>query len=963
MRGNRHPAAIVTPALLAAGLTLLAWLGCGRSALRADRDLVAGIDPDLARSLLSDDDSTFARRAHEAGFLHLNDAYRKIWNAVPTRSAAAFRPAYRRAQPLLARVAAALAREHGVLAPEHDDQILAALPPDTAWAIRSRFMEGVASLGSGSRPCTEKTPLLEAEVRTTAARGLESYALYWEMLLSQCYRDQGDRADQERLLQRILIRAQRAGSPVMACQALGILGFTHFEAGQVDSMRACYDQAYALALRHRLPEQVGRILSFYASYYQGEGRLALAHELYLSARELCRAYKGGQAELRYLDRLAEFHADLGSWRAVSNLLEQARLLLGQRRELSALDYAQQSLNTRLLQARLLMSRGAVDSAETLFREIDAAYSQVPYQQPRARAQLQRCRGLLDNGRCAAALAVAQQGLRLAREQHLPLAEARFQLLLAEGRLALDEPELAGEHLRGFAALASRRPEALREEWMQHDVFDLRRCLQGPATPAERIAALGKALNRLESCLGQMDPSVQSYLLLESCDRLRLLVHDVLAGDPRRGYVFELAWRRLPARLGQRASVAVSPAAVSWWRGAETLEDVVDRWILRCGTTMVPGEGDGDGLRKVVHVLYLVRGDGVLRWTRTAAGVRREPLPVAPRELERRVARSVGILSREPATPAESWSSGADEDLRVLARLLLPPECQAPVSAVGTLPLLLISADACLSEFPFETLLVSGPDGHEAPLLARMDVAYLRFAERRRATRARGPAVVVARPTLPERLRGHPGLGDLPNSEREANLAMAAFPGARLLEGTEATKQALTGLWEQAPVIYLAAHLVRDPEVPYVTFVPLAPAAAGDSLADTYLDLTDIRRSRLEGCRLVVLSTCSSGAPYVEGSVVAPSLGDAFLDAGAAAVVQTFWHVEDEVAGGLMSRFLQEVGFAGRHPVQALGSARRAFLTGDQGLRHPFYWASYAVQLTDLDDLGGMMSAAGGKRRN
>jgi tetratricopeptide (TPR) repeat protein len=750
----------------------------------------------------------------------------------------------------------------------------------------------------------------------------------------------------------------------MACQALGILGFARFEAGQMDSMRSYYDQAYALALRHRLPEQVGRILSFYASYYQGEGRLALAHELYLSARELCRAYKGGQTELRFLDRLAEFHADLGSWRVVSNLLEQARLLLGQRRELSTLDYALLSSQTRMLQARLLMSRGAVDSAETLYREIDAAYSQVPYQQPRAWAQLQRCRGLLDNGHCEAALVVAEQGLRLTQEQHLPLREAQFQLLLAEGRLALDQPDLADQHLRSFAVLAGQRPEALHEEWMRHDVFELRRCLQGQAARTARIAALGTALSRLEICLGEMDPSVQSYLMLESCDRLRFLVHDILAGDPRRGYVFELTWRRLPARLGRRPSGAVSPAGVvSWWQGSATLAEVVDRWILRCGTTTALGDAEGDGLHGIMHLLYLVHGDDMLRWTRTAAGIRCEPVPVATRELERRVARSVGVLSREPAAPTESWLSGAADDLRELARLLLPPECRMPSRSGSAWPLLLISPDGCLAQFPFETLPVTGPDGHETPLLACMNVAYLRCVEPRQTAWAPGPAVVVARPALPVRLRGHPELGDLPISETEANLALAAFPGALLLEGAGATKEALTGLWEQAPVIYLAAHLVRDPEVPYVAFVPLAPTAESDSPADTYLDLTDIRRAHLDGCRLVVLSACASGAPYVEGTVMAPSLGDAFLDAGAAAVVQTFWHVEDQAAGRLMSRFLREVGFAGRHPVQALGAARRAFLAGDPAFRHPFYWASYALQLNNLDDLGQMMSAAGGMREN
>ena len=50
---------------------------------------------------------------------------------------------------------------------------------------------------------------------------------------------------------------------------------------------------------------------------------------------------------------------------------------------------------------------------------------------------------------------------------------------------------------------------------------------------------------------------------------------------------------------------------------------------------------------------------------------------------------------------------------------------------------------------------------------------------------------------------------------------------------------------------------------------------------------------MKGCRLAVLSGCGSGAPFADGVITAPSLGDAFLDAGADASMQTFWRIRDE----------------------------------------------------------------------
>ncbi len=174
-----------------------------------------------------------------------------------------------------------------------------------------------------------------------------------------------------------------------------------------------------------------------------------------------------------------------------------------------------------------------------------------------------------------------------------------------------------------------------------------------------------------------------------------------------------------------------------------------------------------------------------------------------------------------------------------------------------------------------------------------------------------------------------------------------MPNTRRPTSENATRTALFGVWEQAPFVYVAAHFIRDPELPYLTFLPLTQAPGSPRIEESYLDVDDIRTADLRRCRLVVLSGCASGAPYVTAGKAAPGLGDALVDAGALAVVDTFWRVRDDEAARLMQGFIQEWAADGQPPELALPAAQRAYLHGPRGARHPFTWAAYAVRLGRL----------------
>ena len=62
---------------------------------------------------------------------------------------------------------------------------------------------------------------------------------------------------------------------------------------------------------------------------------------------------------------------------------------------------------------------------------------------------------------------------------------------------------------------------------------------------------------------------------------------------------------------------------------------------------------------------------------------------------------------------------------------------------------------------------------------------------------------------------------------------------------DATKPHLFELWEQAPFLYAAAHFVRDPEVPYLTFFPMTPPPGAYRPDAAYLDIDDIRAAVAE----------------------------------------------------------------------------------------------------------------------
>jgi CHAT domain-containing protein/tetratricopeptide (TPR) repeat protein len=173
-------------------------------------------------------------------------------------------------------------------------------------------------------------------------------------------------------------------------------------------------------------------------------------------------------------------------------------------------------------------------------------------------------------------------------------------------------------------------------------------------------------------------------------------------------------------------------------------------------------------------------------------------------------------------------------------------------------------------------------------------------------------------------------GALPHTLAEARQVAGQLQGRSLLE-EEATRANLEAQAGAARIIHLATH---------GEFRPDAPLFSTLYLADGPLTTTDVFNLELNAS-LVTLSACQTGASAVGGGDELVGFSRAFLYAGAASLLMTWWRVEDRATACLMDRFYQAL-LASRGKPAALRQAQLALLRGEDGdrYRHPYFWAPF-----------------------
>jgi len=891
--------------------------------------------PDIAAALRADDPTwnDFCRRTTPERFIR---ALYNLRRNLDLASEPAYRRSLDRSRAARERLCDCVGQVHGLTRFVERVRAFAALPLDRAREAAARDSVLMYIWSDHDLAGDERLRILEDQLRRSEAFGPPMAATTEKSLIGSEALRHGDTDAFLASRSEVLEEALQEGLIPTACQALGEMGVMYGQLGDRDAQRSCYVRALDLATQYRLAEQAARLYSFIASFYSSEGRLGVAEELRRQAEDVCLEYGGEQIAIRFSLERMDFYARLGCWDLVSQRLRHADVLLRRNQEgiPPSEDPGVYARRLEILRARVALRSGEVEEAEKVFsREADELRRLGARNADYPGLLVNWGDGMLDGGRPRRALELGEQAFAYSRERNLPEFDERSLLLAARARLELGDPRGAAAELDSLDACRitpSRRTLCDCRVLRYRIALDLRAGEPGLAGDRRPGAARTEAIDALRSLLEMTAPGVEGVLYATSCRELRDLLHREWRDHPAAGLRIEQLWREGtlpgPFRTGNRSATSKHPLAEL----AELLDD--------------PEAADApfpvsDSAADRLQCVYFVGSDRVLRWTLGADGVTSDSLSITPDELRRKVGAITTAMQADPGRVDAPVGTDLAGLLRELGRVLLPSEVRDPASRPSTF---LVSPDGVLRMLPFAALDV-GVDAFE-PLVRSTDIM---LSEPRAAERGgpagRGELIVTAPRYSAPMLRVYPGLHPLPEAQREGEALAALLPKATVLAGAAATAESVKRLWERCDVLYFATHVTRPEGVPLAGTIPLAAGSAPSDPGQEMLDPGVIAGADLRACRLVVLAGCSTGRAFHAASGESPSLGEAFLAAGARTVVATEWPVRDAEAADLLERFDRLWAAEGVSPGAALNRTVREWMIGSDGaLRHPFYWAGFSI---------------------
>jgi hypothetical protein len=870
------------------------------------RVFAPGMDPDLARHIACDSERAWLAYCKSAGDGRLAGGYGVINNELRNCTYPQFLVRRQALERASLRIALAFDRVYAFTGAESVARRALALSPEKDFKLRQLERRYVDLASDTTRSLGERSRLAHEVGDTLMAWADSGRALSAYVVAARCDLERGRRDLHRARLRVLLDLARKCRQLNLTSQLLGELGGIHRAEGREDSMRICFDEGIALARRHSSPGQEARFRLFYVTHYAGQGRLALALSILAEVQRLSdqsqdEVFRGG-LQLNCATR----YAMLGRWDLVGRSLRRLPPLL--RAFPSAdreLEKQRLAFDVDLLRARHAFATGQTVEGDRLMRRmpgsIPSDYRRVGF------ADLFDAwsAGLETSGQPALALEICVRGLEHCDSVNVP--ERAVRLLFRKARLleSLNQPAGSTVALDSAEALVNRfyagSDDALRDIAIIRSRLLARRGHRGLASTRIR-----QILREFRARLRAGDGDLLGYRELDAAETIRDAVHQIEQFRPEQGFRFEMEWRSMSQDLGSAQGRRLAEN-----RSGAPIASLTEQ-TPRLGT----------------HLVYRFTADGLLRWTAARGSVVLDTLPISANECLRHVREALSLMQAEPPAPGRHLGPEALRVLRPLSGLLLPRSLPGERSDLAAV---YVSPDGPLLALPFEAL-PTGP-GNDEPLALVADIAYVHGWDHHKV-RSDGPAVVVSSPSA---ANGSPAWSDT-LTVSDAQAAVARWPGAQHFSHEQATKDAVLAHWPGASIIYLAAHHVRDPNAPY-GFVQLAQPE-GAPAHEAFLEIPDIHSLDLSACRLAILASCSSGAPYRLAIRPGPSLGDAFLDSGAKSVVQSFWDVEDAEARDFMEAFLATWREDGSD-AEALGRARRQLMATPQGAS-PRVWAAWSV---------------------
>jgi len=364
---------------------------------------------------------------------------------------------------------------------------------------------------------------------------------------------------------------------------------------------------------------------------------------------------------------------------------------------------------------------------------------------------------------------------------------------------------------------------------------------------------------------------------------------------------------------------------------------------------------------VAVVAYFLDGEDLHAFSLTGGALQVAHRPRARGRIEQAAA-GMREAVRRPPSPRDARETRASfqEASRALHELLIEP--LAP--AVRGKPSWYVLPDEALWEVAFGALLGGGAE--DARYLAQDHrITLVNTLEDVPAGRGAGLGAPGGAPgALRVAAFGDPEQ-TLPAAAQELGLLRGLDPGARIFTGQEATEQNARRFSRDADILVFATHANRPPASDSA-HICLAPSGGEDGR----LTAREIRGWDLAHVDLVVLSGCGTALSFDRERTFL-SLADAFLFAGAGAVLATLWDISDPGTQRFMERFVHHWGRTGDHaralrlaqneciedrtgpPARVSPALRNRYVrvsdleqAGDPrvllDMSHPYYWASFVL---------------------
>lgn len=182
--------------------------------------------------------------------------------------------------------------------------------------------------------------------------------------------------------------------------------------------------------------------------------------------------------------------------------------------------------------------------------------------------------------------------------------------------------------------------------------------------------------------------------------------------------------------------------------------------------------------------------------------------------------------------------------------------------------------------------------------------------------------------------GDPDATPLPEAKTEALAVAAQLAHPTVLTGDRATAAAVRNALSHSTLIHFAGHTISYAGNTRL-LLARSPSAPRQS---AWFDAGSIPSSTFSGCRLVVLSACSTGKREERDFDDTDSIVQSLAGAGVPDIIATHWDVDSAAAVHLMQSFYSSLA-QGLTAPQALSRAEET-LEKSTEYHHPFYWAAY-----------------------